>query len=208
MRAARANYWERCSRTLGVRCTKRSPLVIVLESGNSPAISVMRRNFVNFLAVIGAFSLLSIGVRIVQARTRDWHFPISLRDEARAPIRRAAIFIDRGDVAVERFSVDSTGTASILLTERERPHTSWLICAPGFQAVAGRMPFNDAPGMEYTLPRDSVGATPFIRQAGWRGPMPRECPQVVDSVGWYFRPMKPGETGREYTHTEPDWTRR
>lgn len=168
----------------------------------------MRRNLVHFLAIVGTWSLLTTGVRIFQARTHDWHFPISLRDEAGAPIRRGAVFIDRGEVAIERFAVDSTGTASILLTERERRHTTWLICAPGFQTVAGRMPFDDAPGMEHFLPRDSVGATPFIRQAGWRGPMPRECPQAVDSVGWYVRPMKPGETGREYTHTEPDWARR
>lgn len=167
----------------------------------------MRRNLVNFLAIIGAWSLLTTGVRFVQARTRDWHFPISLRDEAGAPIRRGAIFIDQGDVALERFTVDSTGTANMLLTERERRHVVWLICAPGFQTVVGRIEFDDAPGVVYTLPRDSVGAPPFIRAAGWRGPMPRECPQAVDSVGWYFRPMKPGETGRAYTHTEPDWTR-
>lgn len=168
----------------------------------------MRKNLLSFLAIVGAWSLLTSGIRIVQALTRDWHFAISLRDEAGAPIRRGAVFIDRGDVAVERFAVASTGTASVLLTERDRRHTSWLICTPGFQSVAGRMTSDDSPGAVYILPRDSVGATPFIRGAGWRGPMPRECPQAVDSVGWYFRPMKPGETGREYTHTEPDWARR
>jgi hypothetical protein len=167
-----------------------------------------RRNIINILAVVGALSLLGTGVRIVQALARDSHFPISLRDDAGAPIRRAAIFIDRGDEAVERFAVDSTGTASILLTERERRHTVWLICAPGFQTVVGRMVYDGSSGVDYTLSRDSVGATPFIRTKGWRGPMPRECPQAVDSVGWYVRPMKPGETGREYILTEPNWTRR
>ena len=83
------------------------------------------------------------------------------------------------------------------------------MCTPGFQALGGRDDAVDGVSIgawEYGLPRDTGGVSEFVRWQGWRGPMPRECPQRVDSINWYLSPRKAGVDGRRVSHTEPDWS--
>jgi hypothetical protein len=87
----------------------------------------------------------------------------------------------------------------------------WLICVPGAVPIVGKPERDEFTRVgttlhsyDYSPGQDSVWR--FYRASGWSGPIPRECPRGVDSVGWRY-PASSGQQWGAYTTVEPDWTR-
>lgn len=134
-------------------------------------------------------------------------FEIVALDTNETPVPSATVFVDIGGPALERIVADSTGTAKLFITRQDFRHAIWLICAPGFVPGVGKSIIDDSPGAIHHLVRESINSQPSVRSSGWHGPMPRECPQFVDSVGWFTSPAKKDSSWRELVRQEPDWAR-
>jgi hypothetical protein len=165
----------------------------------------MKRLFVNGLAVIGALTVLGLlsGV-VVRIVAGDGHVVVTGPDER--PLPNVPIFLDRGSMAIERYVSDSAGALEFPLTARELQRAVWLICAPGAIPMVGMREPRQAGPTTYGYARQSVSTQVWYRAHGWRGPIPRECPPVTDSIGWRY-PASSGKHKDAMTYTEPIWPR-
>src|SRR5205085_997982 len=98
---------------------------------------------------------------------------------------------------IERYATDSLGEFHLPLFPREPHRATWLICAPGRQEYVGK-PELDAVIAQtfYTYELDTLRPEQHgtYRAWGWKGPIPRECPQAVDSMVWRY----PATAGKGY----------
>ena len=127
------------------------------------------------------------------------------------PLPGLSVFLDRGTNLVERYETDSAGEFRLPLFPREPHRATWLICAPGAIPIVGKPERDEATGgvtlfriYDYSPARDTVWRS--YRQSGWSGPIPRECPQGDQIVGWRY-PASAGRDWGAYTTEEPDWKR-
>jgi hypothetical protein len=165
----------------------------------------MKRILVNALAVIGAFTVVGMLLRVIitAAAGRD-HVVVTGPDDK--PLAHVPVFLDRGSMAIERFETDSSGRLRFDLSGRELEHAAWLICAPGAIPMVGMREDAQAGPTTYGYTRLSDSTYGWYRARGWRGPIPRECPQGTDSLGWRY-PAWSGKAKDAITYTEPVWTR-
>ena len=169
----------------------------------------LRRYLVNALAVVGAVTLTLSAVGWVRHRPSV----IMLRGRAVTvegrPVVAAAVFLDRGSNTIERYLTDSTGAFRLPLFPRDPHRATWLICAPGMQERVGHPELdqvNNLPDYTYEVAPLQAGGRGAYRAYGWKGPIPRECPQAVDSIVWRL----PASSGQGYgsgSYVEPDWSR-
>jgi hypothetical protein len=165
----------------------------------------MRRTLINLLAVIGGLTILSVLAAFV-LRQYDGSTSIVVMGPDEKPAAGAPVFLDRGSAAIERYVTDSHGRFTFPLNEFERDRAKWLICAPGGIPMVGS-PGHDGIQLgpkTYGYTRQEAGKGAFIRTNGWLGPVPRECPPPLDSVGWRY-PKESGKDPRAFTLNEPDW---
>jgi hypothetical protein len=167
------------------------------------------QRIVNTLAIIGAVSVLTAAGRWTLQRLS----PVIVVGRAvtpdQRPIAGAAVFLDRGSSTIERYSVDAAGEFRLPLFPREPHRATWLICAPGMQERIGKPELDHLVTMPlyiYEMVPAQANAHGYYRQLGWKGPIPRECPQAVDSMGWRY-PASAGKDPGAYSVTEPDWAR-
>jgi hypothetical protein len=164
----------------------------------------MRKLVIYGLAIVGAVRLLDIGRQAMPRWVPDPGVRVELQDESKRPIRSASVFIDLGRGAIDRVAVDSNGVARLSVSPRERRMMRMLLCAPGFQPMAWGSFGDDVVVYRIGLLRENKLGSRFVRGYGWYGPMPRECPQPADSVGWYA--AVPGVADRVIVFAEPDWS--
>lgn len=179
------------------------PVALTVEhrlSNSAP----MRKLFVYGLAIVGAVYLLGTGSRAMRRFAPDPGVRVVLQDHSRRPIRSASVFVDIGRGAIDRFVVDSSGIVLLPLTPGERRNMRLLICAPGFLSTAYGGGGEDLVESRFSLLDDNGSGSRFVRSNGWYGPIPRECPQPADSVGWYA--AVPGVADRAIRYAEPDWS--
>jgi hypothetical protein len=168
----------------------------------------MRRTLVNLLAVVGGLTLLTSLAGFVLRRYADDAATGIVLGPDNKPAVGAAVFLDRGTAAIERYVTDTEGHFSLPVERRELHRAKWLICVPGGIPIVGDA-YRD--GVQIRSVRYSSGVQPpgrpaFIRAYGWLAPVPRECPRALDSVVWRY-PPKAGKDPRAASLTEPDWSR-
>ena len=163
----------------------------------------------NTLAGIGAVSLLTVA----GGWTMHRFAPVMVVGRAvtfdKRPLAGAAVFLDRGSSMIERYSTDSAGEFRLPLFPREPHRATWLICAPGMQERIGKPALDHLTAMPFyifEMAPAQANAHGTYRQQGWKGPIPRECPQAVDPMGWRY-PASSGKDDGAYSITEPDWIR-
>lgn len=166
----------------------------------------MRKIVVNCLAIFGGLVLLSGALNYRRPSKGPRPFDFVAQDSLQVPILSAVVFVDVGEQAIERIVPDSTGTARLLIASRNLPHMRWLICAPGYSPRAGTIPFGESPGLIADMTPATGDSRPYVRSHGWHGPIPRECPQLVDSTGWYTMPLRPDHEYRPMVWQEPEWS--
>lgn len=170
----------------------------------------MKHHAINLLAIIGAAAIAvtaggwathrSLAVVMVHGRATTYDH---------RPVVGAAVFLDRGANTIERYTTDSLGQFHLPLFPREPHRATWLICAPGLQEFVGKPELDhvtNLPFYTYELSPRQVSTHGWYRASGWKGPIPRECPQITDTMVWRY----PASAGKGYgasTLDEPDWKR-
>ena len=168
----------------------------------------MRRLVVNALAFIGGLTVLAslAGFTLRHFVTDGGATGIVLGADAK-PVAGVPIFLNRGNAAIERYVTDARGRFALpLRNDYERRRATWLICAPGAIPMVGLIDgdsFQIGP-TTYTPGKLSGINGAHIRTSGWLGPIPRECPPALDSVGWRILSNLDQNSYRVST-VEPDW---
>jgi hypothetical protein len=163
----------------------------------------MRRLLMNVLALIGGLTVVAALARAgLEFAVSSSH--VIVTDRNSKPLANVPVFLDRGTMAIERYTTDSTGALKFPIQGEEVQHAVWLICAPGAIPMVGmRDVVQSGPTTYgYTPLQDSTWG--WYRANGWRGPIPRECPRGVDSIGWRY-PASSGKPRDAITFTEPKW---
>lgn len=164
----------------------------------------MRRTIVHALAALGALGLL-FGVLGFVSPFLGWtDATIVVVGEDDESVAGVPVFLDRGHLAIERYTTDAEGRLRLPLERDEYRRAVWLICSPGAIPMIGdRGPGQYGPTTYGVSPlRDSTLV--LYRARGWRGPIPRECPQATDTMGWRYPPSA-GMNPHAFTTTEPVW---
>ena len=164
----------------------------------------MRQSVLILLACVGTLWCVISGVRTGRDFIRDPRVRIILHDERGAPVRAAAIFVDRSDGVIERIVADSSGVTRLPFGAAERRSTRWLVCGAGYTPTVGWIT-NDDYEEDHLMERADEAKPIFIRRRGWLGPIPRECPQVSDSVAWLSSTTTDGPSRLDFS--EPDLSR-
>lgn len=107
----------------------------------------------------------------------------------------AVYLLGSGSRAMRRSAPD-LGVRVVLQDHSRRPIRS--------ASVAGGGGGEDVVEYRFSLLGDNGSGSQFVRSKGWYGPIPRECPQPADSVGWYA--AVPGVTDLGIVYAEPDWS--
>ena len=164
----------------------------------------MRRILVNLFAAVGMYlvfgSLLTWGFR----RYADGGGGIFVTGPGKRPAVGAPVFLDRGDGLIERYQTDSRGQFSFPLGQSDVHRVKWLICVPGAIPMVGYPEGDRLTRIQYQFSPQEAGKPAFYRSWGWLGPIPRECPPALDSVGWRI-PNGSGYDPGRVTFTEPAW---
>ena len=163
----------------------------------------VRRMTVQFLALYGAWVVTG---QALNAFMR-WRYPGANGSVVRSdgsPIRGVGVFLDRGSGSLERYETDSLGRFHLPISELERRHAQWLMCAPGMSPIIGNE-------RELQLGSTRYGSGTFvadfpqsIRSSGWRGPYPRECPGTPDETTWRL-PRWMHRSRSAVSLVEPQW---
>lgn len=167
----------------------------------------MRRLVVNALAFIGGLTVLaSLAGFTVRHLVSDGGATGIVLDADAKPVAGVPIFLNRGNAAIERYVTDSRGRFALPLKNYERRRATWLICAPGAIPMVGVI---DGDGFQigpatYTPGKLSGAKGAHIRTSGWLGPIPRECPPALDSVGWRI-PSNLDQNSYQVSFVEPEW---
>ena len=166
----------------------------------------MRRLLIGILAVIGGLGLFGSAVGFVLRHYVDDDSSGTVLGRDGEPAVGAPVFLDRGDGVIERFVTDSQGRFNLPLEDSRISRAKWLICVPGGIPTVGYPDDGDfqVRHMTYAFTEQEAGKPAFIRAKGWLGPIPRECPPPLDSVGWRY-PRRSGYNPDRFTLTEPDW---
>jgi len=166
--------------------------------------SFMRQYLFRVLAFLGALWVLgSVATFSIRRLTYHGATGVVMGPNER-PASGVPVFLDRGGAAVERFVTDSAGHFLLPLEERELRRAVWLICVPGGIPMIGDRDVGQIGPTTYGFTAYPASQPVMVRAFGWRGPIPRECPQHTDSLGWRYPASARMPTGA-FTTVEPDW---
>ncbi|MDQ3515338.1 MAG: hypothetical protein M3403_00990 [Gemmatimonadota bacterium] len=96
----------------------------------------MRRLLMNVLAVIGALTVVTLLAGAV-LRLASGRAHVVVHDREDQPFVNVPVFLDRGTMAIERYTTDSAGTVQFPLQGHEVQRAVWLICAHGAIPMVG-----------------------------------------------------------------------
>lgn len=165
----------------------------------------MRRVPIYLLAAVGVWHVVGLAKDVVRKPGPDHGVRVLLRDSAGMPLRTGSVFVDRGRGAIDRFTADSSGVAVLPVSPLERAGIRLLICVPAFLPFSAINGGADVAEYEVQLMRDDGQGSRFVRSNGWYGPIPRECPNPADSVGWLV--PRAGMRNGAIVYDEPEWPR-
>lgn len=176
----------------------------LLTSGRMDSFVIRVRSLVHqAVTLVGALALLAILAGFTLRRLiADQPTGVVLGPSG-APLAGAPVFLSRGYGMIERVTTDSAGRFTFRLEPHEIGRSMWLICAPG------GIPAIDVPSGKGFGPV-TYGYTEqkfdwnVYRQRGWYGPIPRECPQGADAIGWRYPPSA-GLSPYAVSRDEPRW---
>lgn len=163
----------------------------------------MRRFLVNGLAVVGVLTLFGIATSFVIRNVAGDGTGIVLGADQK-PLAAVPVFLDRGGMAIERVVTDSAGRFQFQLEPREWRRAVWLICAPGAIPMIGSRDDGEAGPTSYGYTALTGSTFNWYRANGWRGPIPRACPNGTDSLGRRY-PSSAGLPRDAISPVEPQW---